>query len=291
MPPMDDPRNRFTLRAEQEFRPSVRPVYRNSEKDKLVEHVGSCLLLDIDGSSCIVTAAHIMDQAAVGPLYVAGRPRTHLVPIIGGTVMTTLMPETGRNADPIDLAFWLPPAAAIDALGTVDFLDASRVSYGVQPSKVRLYTAFGYPLSRNKKRIDHKQRSISTGISMYTADVENIPELATKLGVSGDGHLFLRFSKHSFDADGAHANTFGPRGLSGGALLDLGEFMSAESFERDPARSALLGGMIIEYHAEHDALVAVRIEVVIGTVRRALMNHYASFGSGPRRKSPGPAVP
>jgi hypothetical protein len=187
--------------------------------------------------------------------------------------MTTLMPETGRNADPVDVAFWLPPESAIDAHGGVDFLDASRLSIGVQPSKTRLYTAFGYPLSRNKKRIDHRQRSISTGISMYTAEVENIPDLAAKLGVSGAGHLFLRFKKHSFDADGAHANTFGPRGLSGGALLDLGEFVSDASFERDPSGNALLGGMVIEYHSEYDALVALRIEVVVGTIRRALIRH------------------
>jgi hypothetical protein len=108
---------------------------------------------------------------------------------------------------------------------------------------------------------------------MYTAEVENIPELAAKLGVSGAGHLFLRFKKHSFDADGAHANTFGPRGLSGGALLDLGEFVSDASFERDSSGNALLGGMVIEYHSEYDALVALRIEVVVGTIRRALIRH------------------
>lgn len=272
---MDDPRNRFTLQAEKDFRPSVRPIYRNSEQDKRVEHVGSCLLIEIDGSPCIVSAAHIMDQGAAGPLYIAGRPGTQLVPIIDGTVMTTLMPAAGRNFDPIDVGFWLPPPTALDALGAVDFLDASRLSMGVDPSKDRLYTAFGYPLSRNKKRIDHKERSISTGISMYTADAEDMPELAAKLGVSGTGHLFLRFKKHSFDADGAHANTFGPRGLSGGALLDLGEF-TAGSIERDPKGNARVSGMIIEYHSDHDALVAVRIEVVMGTIRKALMRHYAS---------------
>ncbi len=65
MPPMDDPRNHFTLQAEQDFQPSVRPIYRNSEKDKLVEHVGSCLLLNINGSSCIVTAANGGDLGIV----------------------------------------------------------------------------------------------------------------------------------------------------------------------------------------------------------------------------------
>jgi len=194
--------------------------------------------------------------------------------------MTTLMPAAGRKSDPIDVGFWIPPPAALDALGAVDFLNASRISLGVQPSRDRLYTAFGYPLSRNKKRIDHSERRISTGISMYTADAENMPKLAAKLGVSGAGHLFLRFNKYSFDADGEHANTFGPRGLSGGALLDLGEFASAKSFKRESIGNAQLSGMIIEYHSDHGALVAVRIEVVIETIRRALMRHSASLSLG-----------
>lgn len=81
---------------------------------------------------------------------------------------------------------------------------------------------------------------------------------------------FLRFEKRSFAGDGACENTFGPRGLSGGALLDSGDFTSAESYARDPAGSALLAGMVIEYHREYHALVSVRIDTVINGIRRIL---------------------
>jgi hypothetical protein len=139
MPHMDDPRNRFTLQAEKDFRPSVRSIYRNNDQDMRVEHIGSCLLLDINGSPCVVTAAHIMDQGAAAPLYIAGRPGTQLVPILDGTVMTALMPAAGRNSDPIHVGFWLPPPAVLDALGALDFLDEARISLGVQPSKDRFF--------------------------------------------------------------------------------------------------------------------------------------------------------
>ncbi len=43
------PRDRFTLQAERDFRASVWPVYRNSAANPRPEHIGSCLLLDIDG--------------------------------------------------------------------------------------------------------------------------------------------------------------------------------------------------------------------------------------------------
>jgi hypothetical protein len=96
-----------------------------------------------------------------------------------------------------------------------------------------------------------------------------MPELARKLGVTGSDHLFLHFEKHAFRGDGERVNTFGPRGLSGGALIDLGEFTSPESYARNPKRGALLGGMVIEYHSDHRALVAVEIGMIVNSVRGA----------------------
>jgi len=102
------------------------------------------------------------------------------------------------------------------------------------------------PVSRNKKAVNHGTRLISTHVSMYTAHAQEMPDLASKLGLTDSDHVFLHFERHAFTGDGARVNTFGPRGLSGGALLDLGEFNSPESYERDPKQSALLSGMVIE---------------------------------------------
>jgi hypothetical protein len=265
-----DPRDRFTLQAERDFRASVRPVYRNSASNPRPEHIGSCLLLNIDGMPIVVTAAHILDQSADHSLYVAGLPGTSPVPILGGVVMVTPKLEEGRASDHFDTAIWQPPVHGVDALGAVDFLDASRISHNQEPSAGRLYTALGYPVSRNKKAVDHGTRSISTRVSMYSADAEEMPELVSKLGLTGAEHLFLRFERHAFTGDGARVNTFAPKGLSGGALLDLGAFTSPESYARDPKLSALLSGMVIEYYSAHRALVAVRIGAIVNGIRIAL---------------------
>ncbi len=129
MPLMDDPRNRFTLQAEKDFRPSVRPIYRNSDQDMRVEHVGSSLLLDIDGSRCIVTAAHIMDQGVAGPLYIAGRPGTQLVPILDGNVMTTLMPAARRKSDPNS---YRAPGGIFRTCATLSSFSQSRLRTGAE---------------------------------------------------------------------------------------------------------------------------------------------------------------
>lgn len=72
--------------------------------------------------------------------------------------------------------------------------------------------------------------------------------------------------------------TFGPKGLSGGALIELGDFASPESYARDPTRNALLGGMLIEYHRDHHALVSIRIDQVINGIRIALARQSTDSG-------------
>jgi hypothetical protein len=161
-------------------------------------------------------------------------------------------------------------------MGNVEFLNDSRLSREV-PTPGRLYTAIGYPVSRNKKSINHATKSITTRISMYTANAESMPDLAAKIGVSGAEHFFVRFEKRAFTGDGASENTFGAKGLSGGALLDLGDFISPESYARDPRRRELLSGIVIEYHKEHRALVAVRIGTIVNGIRDALTRRPSGF--------------
>ena len=267
---VSDPRDRFTLQAERDFRASIRPVYRNvSEIDRRPMHIGSCLLLNIDSTPIVCTAAHVMDHLQESPLYVGGALGSGLVQIAGGRIRSTSQPDR-RRSDHFDSAFWVPPPSAVEAMGDVTFLGDARLS-AAPPTPGRLYTAIGYPVSRNKNAIDHATKSVTTRISMYTANVEAMPNLASKLGVSGMEHFFLRFAKSAFTGDdGRSQNTFGAKGLSGGALLDLGEFTSLDSYDRDPRGSALVSGMVMEYHKEHRALVAVRIDAIVSGIRVAL---------------------
>jgi hypothetical protein len=219
-----------------------------------------------------------MDHLKERPLYIGGAMGAGLVPINGGKLRSTSAPHQNRQSDRFDSAFWEPPPSAVTAMGKVEFLNAARLSWEV-PTVGRLYTAIGYPVSRNKKAIDHVMKSVDTRISMYTADVDEMPALAAKLGVSGAEHFFLRFEKRAFTGDGASDNTFSAKGLSGGALLDLGDFTAPSSYARDPKHSALLSGMVIEYHKEHRALVAVRISAIVKGSRSALTRHSSASSS------------
>lgn len=265
---VQDPRDRFTFQAARDFRLSVRPIYRDIAGVKRVQHLASCLLLNVDGVPTVCTAAHVADHSPEWRLSIGGAVGEQVFAIPPDALIKTLSPDGNRDLDHFDYAFWQPPSFVIDEFfAGLEFLDPSRLTED-PPAKNRLYTALGYPYSRNKTKVNHATKTIDTRISMYTAEIVEIPALAAKLGVSGDEHLILSWQPRSFTGDGERMNTFGPSG-SGGPLLDLlGEITSMESYERDPRGSARTCGLIVEYDDDHGALIAVKIGVVLQGIRR-----------------------
>jgi hypothetical protein len=267
--PWIDPRDRFTLQAEDEIRASLRPIYRNSARKPRPVHLASCLLLEIDGAPTICTAAHVADHSREHDLYIGGVEGGRPVHIPQGAFVSTLAPGGNRDDDHFDYAFWQPPSlAAVAALGGATFMKVPESAAESAPTQTRLFTAIGYARSRNKDKLNHARKTIETRISMYSAHVETIPELAARLGITGAEHTFLQWEPLSF-AGTTRMNTFGARGFSGGALLDLGEFTNDESYERDPKGNAQLAGMIIEYYEEYRALMSVKIDTMVSGIRRA----------------------
>lgn len=258
--------------AAEDFADSVLAIYASSKQTgNRPEHFGSCILLDIDGTPVVSTAAHIADALTNRTtLFVAGPIRPQLVPILGGDIKATTAPHGDRRSGHSDCAFWRVPDAIVDDLGAVNFLPASRLSHNRSPVERRFYTAFGYAVSRNKDGVDHTNRSIAVIPSMHTSSPVSAPALMEELRVSGDDHIFVRFEKQGQDADGATANNFHPKGFSGGALLDLGDFTSPAVYAGGTGHRALLSGMIIEYHKKHRALVAIKIGPIVSGIRNAL---------------------
>jgi hypothetical protein len=214
---------------------------------------------------CVDAARHIITDARGqrATLFIAGPLRPQLVPILGGDIKVTTELHS-------DCALWRVPDDVADNLGAANFLPAARRSHNRSPVERRVYTAFGYAVSRNKDGVDHTNRSIAVTPSLHTSSAVSAPALAKKLGVSGGDHIFVRFERHAKDVEGATVNTFYPRGFSGGALLDLGDFTSPAIYAGGTRHRALLSGMVIEYHKSHRALVAVKIGPIVNGIRNAL---------------------
>lgn len=258
---------------------TVRPIYANSPDKPRPKHVGSCILLKIDGVRVLTTAAHTADWTQKGiTLYVGGPIGKRLV-AIPGIAQTTIAPLGIREKDPFDFAFWVVSDDDASALGRVVFLGKDRLSHNRAPPQARYFMAYGYARSRNKTRVDHRRKAIGVRTSRYTGTVAEIPELAATLGVSGNQHLFLRFQQRAEAADGTQVNSFGPVGFSGGGLFDLGDFTSPAIYADYAQRPAVLAGMMIEHHPEHEAVVAVKIGFIVQSIRRALAKDRADQGT------------
>jgi hypothetical protein len=258
--------------AAAEFIDSVLAIYRSNDAgERRPEHIGSCILLDIDGTPVVATAAHIVDNIPEGAtLFVASPVRPQLVPIMGGKVKSTPKPPKGRDHDHSDSAYWQMPDDVVAILGPGNFLGSSRLAHNRAPLERRLYTALGYAVERNAHGVDHERRTITFVPSMHTSNAVSEPKLTRRLNSQEDQHIFVRFAKRAQDADGVEMKTFHPEGLSGGALLDLGDFTSYDIYTGDTKYRARLAGMIIEYHGDRRALVAVKIGPIVSGIRNAL---------------------
>ena len=147
-----------------DFRNSVRPIYAG--RGRRPAHIGTCVLLDVDGTRVVSTAAHITDELAATDLFVCGLVGKQLVPMIGGKVRAKKPPVGGnRLADHLDCAFWRIPGSSVEALGEVEFLKASMLSHNRAPTQNRYYMAMGFLVSRNKKAVDRQSICLASTIS------------------------------------------------------------------------------------------------------------------------------
>jgi hypothetical protein len=125
-------------RAVAEFKSSVRPIY--GLQDGRLTHIGSCLLLVIDGRYVLSTAAHVADNLIYSPLFVAGPAGTHPVQLQGKFRGTTA-PAGDRRQDHFDCAYGVLSKEDAAALGAVEFLGDSKISHNRAPAEGRERTA------------------------------------------------------------------------------------------------------------------------------------------------------
>lgn len=248
-------------KAVEEFRRSVRPIYATTDGLR-PEFMGTCILLSARSIKYVITAAHITDHLSSTTLHVAGLARTQPVQI-HGKVTSTAAPGGQRLKDKIDIAFCQISDAKAQALGAVKFVDVESVAANRAPPQGRGYLALGYPLSRNKRGVRNQERTIKPTLWNTTSAVIEDPTLAPKIGMSEEHHIIVEHDKRSTDSEGRRVSAVHPRGVSGGALIDLGKFDTVEVADPMHAISPRLAGMVIEYHENHKALASIKIQKII----------------------------
>lgn len=264
-------RDEVTTAVADSFRASVRAILVSKDGSQ-AEIVGSCILLCIDDRHFAITAAHVLDSLDTHAVYIAGTVGTQPLQLLGHAHLTTA-PGGLRSMDKIDIGFWELDSSMIERLGAVSFVDEARLSHNKAPLEHRLYLAMGYPVSKNKKNIDSVKKTIKTSLAKYTGELNVSPEIPTKYAVSGTQHLFLKYLQYSETVEGEKRRSFKPVGLSGGPLIDIGNFASPQTYIAGTVIQGYLAGMIIERIRTHNVLVATRIQVIVDAIRTRLQGN------------------
>ena len=104
-------------------------------------------------------------------------------------------------------------------------------------------------------------------ISKYFSTGKAFPGLFSSLGLSDQEHIAIDHANRAVDADGVGVNSVYPRGMSGGPFIDLGRNSSPGDLVRKTPFEGRLAGMLIEKYDERDALLAVKIDLIVNAIR------------------------
>lgn len=251
--------------AKAQFKQAVRPIYCSTEQGHPV-HEGSCVLLVLEGKHVLLTAAHVIDAGMLNDstLYVGGE---HSLLKIEGEFWATEAIAGNRGKDRYDFAAGLMSDEFIRDMGNVQYISLADIAPDRTDHDGRLYSIIGYPNTKNKS-IDKKNYSVQSNRWHYFSTHVNSPDLPKKLGVTGEDHIFIGYDKkRSKDSDGRIVGSISPRGVSGGAVFDLGNFADPMTYAPDFKCHPRLAGIFIEFHHQHHATVTTKISVILDSIR------------------------
>jgi hypothetical protein len=232
------------------------PIY--GVKGDVGKPIGSGFLLRIRDHTFLVTAAHVLYERHFCTLQLPGQ--TRLVPF-GGSLYSTGPRELVKEPDfGIDIALMdlrlsemlETPDARVLSLGDLDASDlpAAQVAYG----------AVGFPGSENQAIAGRAFRRSSF---YYGGEPANQPKYEI-LGYDHRSHFIIMFDQQKMiDRSGKEVEVPEPFGMSGGPTLKVGTFPEIEAGDARPRVVAL----IVEWAPKLKALVAVRMSMVLETIR------------------------
>lgn len=221
-------------------------------------------MAEIRGSRYLITAAHVIDENQYTTLYLGA---DRLVEI-EGEFLCTSKPDGDRNQDHYDFAWQKLSQNYLERLKKVRFIEEADISKNTVATEGRAYVAMGFPNSQNKK-VNITEKSITPKFAKFTATGKSKPELFKKLGITGQDHITIDHDKKfSRNPNGTITNSFRPRGMSGGALIDIGRLVTIDELRKTEAHPGFLAGILVEKHDGFNSMLSVKIDVVIEEILR-----------------------
>jgi hypothetical protein len=245
---------------------AVRPVYALNERTKSVQHVGSCVLLQVQGEFFVLSASHVFDDVGTFQLLFGFGDRLHS--FAGDRFSSKRGPSGSHRDDPIDSSvFHITGDVAQEiASGFLTLQDLDLVAADRSPE---FYVATGYRVSQSRST----SKEHTTKLDRYPS-LELDHDHYERLNLSREMHLLLAFEDQVL-VDGKWQTAPSIRGFSGGAIFripNLSPFTNAAKTEFDEIKLAAI--LIERRKGEGDrffsAAVGTRLGIHFGLIHKYL---------------------
>jgi hypothetical protein len=232
------------------------PVYVRHQRG-FPEVVGTGVVAKFAGRAFVMSAAHTLDFMERQRTYVAGE---RIVPVTGQFFRTS-RPDYGRDSDRIDLGLIELAPDEASRLGS-QFITPStlllREIADRRPILRSKYLLLGYPRSRQPTRLVGDEHHAPT-MNSITHEVEDLT-LYARLGVTFDTHIVVHFDRRDFIDRAGSVVSPHPRGVSGGGIWLLQNFMT------DGPVVARLVAIATEFHEKCNAIIGSRVASLLTVI-------------------------
>jgi len=219
---------------------------------------GSGTLVSIGDRYFLITAAHVLDEAATEVLYLPSQ--AELVELRGPASKTNAPAQGGRLEDKVDSSFVLidsENAAKLKQLFRFLPMDLVDNSDSIAPGKVYRFCGFAWKFQQT----NHVAQNLKSQRYTFLSD----PLIGTryaKWGFAEAFHIVARFSKDNvWDEQGRRVHSPDPHAMSGGPIFGIAATPGGFCVR--------LAGINIEFLESDRILAGVRITGVLERIRRA----------------------
>lgn len=242
---------------------AIVPVLLWKSKASRPHHVGSAVMLHLDGRTCLLTAAHVADLHHEGKLCIPGPGGA--TEFAGGIGFNLLPPGISRNIDPIDIAFLVPTEDQHSVLpDEYKPVEPKCIDLSGKLEEGDFCLIAGYPLSR--AWVKYKNNEI-IGSRLHFVGVAVAQSQYAAHGCNSDVNILIEYHLNkAIYPEGDRANAPSPRGMSGGGVFRI----RRDKNGRPDSSAAELIGVMHTFREKQNMFVATKLIEVFRLISKAI---------------------
>lgn len=234
------------------------PIAFERQGSSKTEIIGSGVLIHIENSTFLLTAAHVSDFANDGDLLIPGKEGFMS---LSGHYISGPMPTSGKRSDDhLDVAFVRLDSRCVENLNSRSYLlrEQDFAADGEMSGRT-VYTFAGFPWRRTKV----ENKSITTEFQTMSSTEAEAEEYSA-LGLKRSHHIVIRFNREMTYSSKYQRKVVGPlpNGMSGGGIYGWTE----NALRSWPVRLPLVG-IANAFIPDKRLLVGTRLSFYLRCIR------------------------